>query len=492
MICPKCHTPLEIQSSFCPQCGASLHRGGGRVLMVAAACVMVMIIGVYGYIKYQFGRPPEDVRPAPTPPATDATYSEEIVPLPPTQASSDEDGLSIGNTVELTLEDITGRQILVAPVLVLSPGWFAFPVRPCIGAAAWYVTLPSGQRLEVAGGILHGADPIGLWQITPGMAPTDLELTPWLPDQPLTWYPIDGDADSRRITAAVTEYLSDFARIAFNTENDAAGFFIQDNRLVGWSFGDLLRGGFLWTGNQGVELAAEFYIDDFYRLTFADGREEAFLLALAEEGLSDLRRLEALAAAHRLETRLTAADTPADLRPAAIQAAMRDLMRQISIQDGIDELLTVLDVPTVLAIGSPALTADLVQAAWDQGDYDYALEMIEALEEQAATQPEAYQKLMTLQADIYRDWLERLMARRDYSTALEVYQAASDRFPQDPAIYLAGVELALADQDWALAEQLLAQRRYPPQLRDKVSRLRNEITDLKAQEGKIVISEALA
>jgi clan AA aspartic protease (TIGR02281 family) len=308
-----------------------------------------------------------------------------------------------------------------------------------------------------------------------------------LPDQPLSWYPLDGSRTEQRILVTGVQYLRDFARIDLAAENAVPGFFIQDERLVGWSFGDLLRGGYLWTGSRGGDLAAEFYIDDFYRLTFAGGREEAFLLALADKGLSDLRRLEALAAAFRLETRLRIDDTPTHLRPAAIQATMRQLILQINTQDGADELLSILDPPTVIAIGSPDVAADLIQLAWDQGGYGYALELIEALEEEAAVPAASFRNLPDLQAAIYRDWLDRLIVAGDQDEARQIYQTASSRFPLDPAIHLVGVELALANQDWALAERLLAEQRYPADLRDKVSRLQQEITDLKSQEGKIVI-----
>jgi aspartyl protease family protein len=53
---------------------------------------------------------------------------------------------------------------------------------------------------------------------------------------------------------------------------------------------------------------------------------------------------------------------------------------------------------------------------------------------------------------------------------------------------LLGVQLALADNNWVEAEELLADREYPASLRDKVQNLRNQISELKGQEGKIVIN----
>ena len=51
-----------------------------------------------------------------------------------------------------------------------------------------------------------------------------------------------------------------------------------------------------------------------------------------------------------------------------------------------------------------------------------------------------------------------------------------------------GVQLALAENNWAEAEEILAMKEYPPSLNDKVQNLQNQIAELKAQEGKIIIN----
>ena len=72
--------------------------------------------------------------------------------------------------------------------------------------------------------------------------------------------------------------------------------------------------------------------------------------------------------------------------------------------------------------------------------------------------------------------------------AWRAYRLGSRRLPDDPGIHLLGVQLALAENNWVEAEELLAQREYPASLRDKVQNLQNQISELKAQEGKIVIN----
>jgi clan AA aspartic protease (TIGR02281 family) len=92
-----------------------------------------------------------------------------------------------------------------------------------------------------------------------------------------------------------------------------------------------------------------------------------------------------------------------------------------------------------------------------------------------------------MQSVIYREWLKRLIAEGNEVAARAVYDEAIERFPQDPAIHLAGVELVLQRRNWRLAERILAARRYPPDLRDWVNRLEQGINDLKSEEGKILI-----
>ena len=51
-----------------------------------------------------------------------------------------------------------------------------------------------------------------------------------------------------------------------------------------------------------------------------------------------------------------------------------------------------------------------------------------------------------------------------------------------------GVELALADKDWASAESLLYQKKYPLAFREKKMLLATRISNLKGKENQIVIN----
>lgn len=488
MICPKCHTPLELPANFCPNCGVGLQRSGGRILAVTAALVLAVVIGVYGYLNHRFS----DGRDSTSPTAARSFQDDDALLRPddPQKGAMATDRSSIDpltvNRADLILTDITGRELGTYAVTIMSSGWFAFPKQFCIGGFTWQVALDNQSPLPVEGAILRDEDPVGLWQVSENTPLGGLELAPWTADRPLHWYSLDDEYASRGVLVHAVEKLGNFVQIPLGPEIAGPGLFIQDGKVVGWSFGEWIPGGYLWTGNQGFELIPEFYTDDFYRLTFAGGREEAFLLALADQNLSDFQLLAALTEAHHLGERMPPDLAPAPVRPTAIHDTMRRLVQELRSRGRIEDLLTLFDPPTLLAVDHPPLVADLVTAAQDAGQYAHALILVDTLAQAAAGRAEDDRDPEALQAALYRTWLDRLVAEGDWQTAREIYQQASDRFPQDPAIHLVGVELLL-QHNWALAERRLAARNYPGELRDRVSRLQQAISELKSLEGKIVI-----
>ena len=489
MICPKCHTPLDVPADFCPHCGAGLQRSGGHILIIAAGLVLVILALVYGYIDDRFFDRRDDLREtaiasrqqvtSSTPPRVSDKVLIEQKP-PPAAALA----LSTG---ELVLRDITGEELGMYPSAFASSGWFAFPSRLLIGARTWQVVLGDGRSFAVEGAILREGDPVGLWAAALNAPLNGLPLAPWEPEQPLHWHSLEVTDTGRIVQVSSFDSLGNFDRIPMAGLNTVPGIFTQGDNLVGWSFGDWAPGGFLWTGSPGEELTPEFYTDDFYRLTFEGSREEAFLLALANPGLSDFQRLSALAEAYLLEPRMPQDILPDRIAPPAIQQTMRRLVDNLRKQNRTDELLTLFSPQILAAVNHPALVADLATAAQQAGDYEDALDLLEMLAQSTSGGAQGIKDYNGMQAAVYQEWIDRLLAEGDVDEARPVYEEAVERFPQDPSIHLAGVELALQNDDWALAERLLSTRRYPPDLRDRVSRLQRDISDLKSQEGQILI-----
>jgi clan AA aspartic protease (TIGR02281 family) len=492
MICPKCHSSFEIPANFCPNCGVSLQRSGGRLLIITSALVLLILIGVYGYVQHQFFKRADEGGQTSICPNPDDLWDQRTDDL---RVSSPEvfqstDRLLPIPSARLSLADISGREILSLPVAILSSGWIAVPRQPSIGGYTWQVTLESGHLYAVEGGILNDTDPVGLWQLPVEPLNNRPELASWMPNRPLTWQPLNDPQDNLSIQVGDIDLFSDVARVPFKNDAAEPGIFVQDGRVVGWSFGQLIPGGYLWMGNSGSELIPEFYTEDFYRLTFEGGREEAFLLAIYDTNLSEFQQLSGLVEAYRLQSRLTHDETPAHIRPARIFATMRDLIERLQVQGRGEEILALFDSQTVATINHPQLVTDLAAIARKTGDYAYALALVNSFETSFDSGVVQRQKIDVLQAALYRGWLNQLIVEGDINDARLIYEEAIDHFPQDAAIHLAGVELALQLQNWPLAERLLAARNYPVELRETVRRLQQGISELKTQEDKIVIRYA--
>jgi hypothetical protein len=419
MICPKCHTTFEIPANFCPNCGVSLQRGGGRLLIITSALVLLLLIGVYGYVQYQFfKRADEGVQTSicPNPEDLLGQRTDDLRATSPEVFHTTDQLLPIPSA-RLSLADISGREILSLPVAILSSGWIAVPRQPSIGGYTWQVTLGSGHGLAVEGGILHNADPVGLWQLPVDPLHSRPELASWVPNRPLTWQSLNDPQDSLSIQIGDIDLFSDVARIPFKTDAAGPGIFVQNSQVVGWSFGQLIPGGYLWIGNSGSELIPEFYTEDFYRLTFEGGREEAFLLTLDDPNLSNLQQLSALVEAYRLQPRLTLDETPEHIRPARIPATMRDLIERLQVQGRSEEILALFDLQTVATINHPQLATDLAEIARKTGDYTYALALVNSFESSFDNGVVERRKIDALQAALYRDWLNQLIATGEINDA---------------------------------------------------------------------------
>ena len=96
-------------------------------------------------------------------------------------------------------------------------------------------------------------------------------------------------------------------------------------------------------------------------------------------------------------------------------------------------------------------------------------------------------ELTKLHSDLYQNWLNALFEGGNIQEAWQVSERGGEQLPDDLNIYLFGVKLALAENDWATAEGLLSAKNYPPALREQVRSLQSQISELKGLEGKILI-----
>ncbi len=264
---------------------------------------------------------------------------------------------------------------------------------------------------------------------------------------------------------------------------------IQNNRVVGWTFGDLAAGAFVWNGDEGPYLRPEIRVDDFYRITFANSREEEFTRAFGMgEGYLELERLEAFANGFRYESKLSAQDTPANLQKANVIKNMESLISAAIKAGSAREVANLFDAQILVEAGDIVLLMEVSRATAQSYGFEDGIELAENVVEQLAPINARDSTLLTkFFSELYQSWIGALYNKGSLQGAWRAYRLGRRNLPDDLGIHLLGVQLALAENDWVEAEELLAAKEYPASLQDKVQNLQNQISELKAQEGKIVI-----
>jgi clan AA aspartic protease (TIGR02281 family) len=268
-----------------------------------------------------------------------------------------------------------------------------------------------------------------------------------------------------------------------------SGVFIQADRVVGWSFGDAIDGAFLWTGDESINLKTEIRVDDYYRLTFGNSREEEFTRALAlGDDYSELDRLEAFIQAFRFDPKLSVNQTPAYLQPDVVISQLRSLIVQ-AVQNGFAvQVANYFDAEILTQADDISLMSDVVILTSERYGFEEAVDLTENVTENLVPKNDREKvQLSKLHSSLYQNWLDAMLEGGDIQDAWKVYERGGQQLPDDLNIHLFGVKLALAENDWATAEELLSAKDYPPALREQVRSLQSQISELKEQQGKIVI-----
>ena len=500
LVCPKCYTNNPEGSNFCLNCGSSLRKPSAdrKKWMWLLVSVLLFIAAMfYLHLRLSNLRPPKAAR-QPVPSVAQAPPKEETkTEAPPTEPpppkneavspATSSKKIPIGLVV---IKDITGKVINEVPVPVVGGGWVALPKQVCLGGAEWVLKMEPDTEIRIVGGIYSDADKIGLWRILEDLTIDGPELYPWSAAEPLAWLSITSDNSPEPVELENPREQGYFTEGLLPEDFMETGVLVQQDRAVGWTFGDLASAAFVWSGDEGRYLRPEIRVDDFYRITFANSREEEFIRALGMGAeYNSIERLEAFANGFKIEPKLSAKETPAHLRKETVIEKMRALIADALKTGAARELANLFDVQMLIDAADIGLLMDIGQVTAQVYGFEEAIHLTEnviaglpSVSEQDAV------PLGKFFSDLYQNWITGLFKNGNLRGAWRAYRLGSQELPDDADIHLMGVQLALAENDWAVAEELLAMREYPSSLNDKVQNLQTQISELKAQEGKIVIN----
>ncbi len=495
--CPQCGVKNPIESDICYNCGVSLHEVPivkKRRSWIPGFLFVLFVAGLIYFFYTDFNRSDAPLSKIQTAPTEKPIPKSEPEPLPEKASfvkagqSSEAERINLPLGL-LRIRDVVGNLLAELTVPVIGGGWVALPTRQTLGGYNWVLQVGSGAPQTIEGGIVNDEESISLWRIREDQAIDGPELYPWSADTPLTWMALRSPDPPERIEIGAVTYQGNYIKGAVSDDINDAGVFIQKGRVVGWTFGDAGTGAFLWAGEAGRSLNPNIRVDDYYRLSFANSREEEFLRALAlGDEYSNLDRLDAFARAFRFDPKLSAEQTPDYLKPEAVISQLRlVLSRAVQEGDG-TQALAYFDAEILAQAGDVPLIMDVVVLTAQNDGQEDAVDIVEiAIETLAPQNNQERAQLNDLHSGLYQSWLNELIESGDTQAGWQVYARGGEQRPQDLSIYLYGVKLALAENDWETAERLLAARDYPPALSTEVRSLQSLISELKGQESKIVI-----
>lgn len=506
--CISCHTENKRSLTHCEKCGASLpvmkrsnpfrKRPVATLLFILLICAVVV-----AFFSKEIFPPAVQIKKPLT--AVDTRQYEKKRPekqeerrvrnnekkmiskndvLPP----ADIQGMKGVVAGWVIINDPWGRQVRKFRAGLAGSGWLALPARACLGGATWIFNADSGQEAEIAGGLWINGDRAGLWHVTEDAGSFDgPELAVWNESEPVSWSSLESDATYDSITLRSGRTEGFFLSVPLPDSINETGVFLQNSRIVGWTFGAFLPQGYMWPGRE--DLTYKTWVRYFYNLTFPGGREEKFAQALAvQKGRAGLEQLALFLEGFRLKPKLKAEDTPSYLLPEEIVKQVRILVRDAVRRGEGSRLVEILNSDAFRRVGDIDLFIDVVPVIAEVRGFEAAIrEMEDSGRYIVRTLGRDVPALNVLHVQLYQGWIQSLISAEEVDEGFRAYNAARAYFPFDPYIHLLGVELELMNGGWEEAERLLNVRNYPADFQDRYQILSDRISEMKELEETIVI-----
>ncbi len=524
--CPECDSDNLESSFFCCQCGVSLRVGipsrlrKRQWLSVLALSLLLSSVMTFVLVlillpqegkqmpPMQDGHMPETLavgqpdtaieRPMLTgkPWSSSATTpfrpaaAERSVVKGLTREQQEEkmvDQMVVGS---VSIIDPGGLLIAEVPAAVVSGVWLALPARACLGGDRWFFSFIAGRDIAIEGGLWIDGDAVGFWRLKGDARLKGPDFKRWNRNEPVQWMSLLSKEISDPISLTAAGEAGIFIFCSLPETINVPGVFLQENKVVGWTFGDYLDGAYMWGEEAGKELKYESHVEDFFNATFAGGREEQFARALAMGSESPAKgQLKAFAEGFRLEAKVSPEDLPMYLRPEIIFPYIQQLVRYMVQQGDFREVAGLSSEPLLWTIQDAGLLHDVVRATEKSYGLEAAVNFIEqTVGDQRHVFDDADPHLDGLHLDLYLRWIASLLEEEHFDRGRRIFKRAQKYFEDALELHLLGVELALADGNWQEAERLLYLKEYPPALREKKMILAAGISKLKGREGHIVIT----
>ena len=506
--CPACFSENLDNSVYCCQCGTPMRKGiAAKVpkrkqwvpIIVISLILTVILTSIIHLLTPSRSSQPVPYEQEKFTQKVNPAEQQEVEPVSPmfrsekspqtiksTVQGSDEIGqLTVGN---VSIVNPDGFTISEFPAVVVSGSWLALPSSVCIGGSKWFFRVDNNESVPIEGGLWGRGDAVGFWRLAGEKKYQGPEFATWKQEAPVRHLAIETGSLSEPLTLSSSGVQGSFI-FSLVSESMEPGVFIQNGKVVGWSFGDDLEGAYMWPLGNDSEIAYTNYVDDFYNETFSGGREESLTAALTVgRDLSPQRQLQMFTDAFRLRPKLSQEKTPQFLKDETIYPVISKIVKSLMDQGAYHYVAPLVEERLLWETNDSDLLINVILATKNIYGVEAAINFIEV---QGADIQQSLENGKTefsqLHLELYLGWIKNFLDNGYIGRGRQVYNRARPQFGESTELHLLAVELALANQDWSEAESILYQREYTGKFRETAMLLSERISDLKGQENKIVI-----
>jgi clan AA aspartic protease (TIGR02281 family) len=397
---------------------------------------------------------------------------------------------AIGKVVTRTSMGIDLGQIEAA---IFSRSWVALPVCACLDGEVWVFQPADSVRMDSAqieAGTWTSGNPVGLWQLEKGREYDSLGLAPWNRGDPLEWHSLNRDRSIGQVPVISPKQAGYFTSIAIQDDVDELGVFTQNDRIVGWTFGEWIEGGILWDPPRGFDLEKAVALDvaEFVDAVSSQWQETQFNRGLARKADTErIAKLELLAGGFLLYPQFSSEFKPRSLHPESIAAEIHTLASEL-VDDGYSQdVIEIFSDDFIIAVENPELLKEATLARVDAYDHWKAVQYLERMKRRMFSGDESYPSdLDTFHSKLYKDWVKKSIEEGIFHSGRIGFEAGRSLFPNDAELHLLGIDLAVAENNWERAEELLKMRSYPQRFQTK-ARLLESLIENKLDEEKTIV-----
>jgi clan AA aspartic protease (TIGR02281 family) len=337
-------------------------------------------------------------------------------------------------------------------------------------------------------GVWANKEPVLLCRLETEMGGKTPRLSPWRRDVQLRWRSLEQERSPFFLGRINPGRNGSFLYFPLPEDIRGAGLLMQDDNVVGWTFGGTVESGYLWGGAGEIDLAPRTRLSELSGPVLSGSREAriARILALADTAPS-IVQLKGFTEAVRSEAAFEDKDVPPALRSEWVIGQMHALASELVQTGSAPDVVRVLDDAVLIETESLALVKDVVLARVKIRDYESALPELARLEKKVfETRGGPSAELSQFEAELYKDWLREIIDKHG-AGGLEAFEKARLAFPDDVEIHLMGVEIAIMEKNWARATEFLQMRQYPDSLAGRVKMLKDLIQEGQKDEGVAIL-----